>query len=211
MPTFGSVNILMTPGKNLFHLVNSGTEDRQSIFMGESAAPSLRQSMIKRLSSTVQFQNQISELSEDEYLDLIFTADKKKIYSFNEPILKIVKSENNLFYIPRRSIKIGPAIISSIGFWISNEITNKQYREFANDIITHPEKIIKWVSHDRNPINGSYETKTNVELYSEVAKDLIDSTKEVNVYLDSKVITVNILDYLNKKGILQFPCRWCAF
>ncbi len=224
---FMTENIFLLPGKNLFHLANSGDMNFPSLFMGESANVTLRYSMIKNLSKDIDYSNRIGELSEDRFLNLIFNGNEIEIEQFKEPSLRDILVQDNMFFIPSRSIEIAfnnrKGFSSMTNFWISNEITNKEYRKFTAEILSNPNKILRWENGERNPLSGAYEVKTNVEIYSEVAKNLIDSSLEVRVWHNSKILILNILDYLNNSDFDSYPvvgvpvkgaefyCKWWSY
>jgi len=206
---FSRENIFLLPGENLFHLANSGDKDYPSLFMGESANVTLRYSTIRKLRNNIDYSNRIGELSDDEFLDLILNANKSQIDQFKESKLREIKVSDNMFLIPSRSIEITfdnrKGISQMNSFWISNEISNKEYRKFTTEILSNPNRILRWENGEWNSISRAYEIKTNVEIYSEVAKNLIDSSLEVQVWYNSKILKLNVIDYLNNSDFDLYP------
>ncbi|MBT6998929.1 MAG: histidine kinase [Prolixibacteraceae bacterium] len=208
LPT-GRENIFLLPGKNMFHLVNSGSKEVPSLYMGESANTTLRHSLIKRMSLNLDVSNRFSELTENEHLNLILSASKSDLERFKELSYKNIRIKNNLFFVPRRAVKMNVELrsttIASDSFWISNEITNKEYRKFADDIISNPKKIIQWEKMEFSSTSKMFEKKTNVEIYSEIAKSLIDSSLAVDAFFEGNIREINIIEYLNNRKFDNYP------
>lgn len=71
--------------------------------------------------------------------------------------------------------------VSVEAFWMSNEITNSEYREYVDYVIQHPNDKICWVDY-ANAAKDKGIPKTKEEYiicvkYSEIVGDIIDSTK----------------------------------
>ena len=208
LPT-GRENIFLLPGKNMFHLVNSGSNEVPSLFMGESANITLRHSLIRKMSRDTEVGNRFAELSEDEYLNLILSASKSDLERFKEPLFSNIRVKNNMFFVPRRAMKMKIDLRSRTtaidSFWISNEITNREYRKFADDIISNPNEIIQWKKMEFSLTSKMFEKKTNVEIYSEIAKSLIDSSQVVDVFFEGNIREIDIVEYLNSKQFDNYP------
>jgi two-component sensor histidine kinase len=216
------------PGTNLFQLVKSGNSDLPCLFMGESAMPALRQSIVRKFSNEIVFSNNLAAMSDTERDEFFKNARYDDIVGLKSLVLKDIKVKDNIFFVPRRSTKIyvksgsrpHMSTVSSVGFWISNEITNKEYREFANDIISNPENILRWEERKYNSSISSYEEFKAVEIYSEIARSLIDSALNVTVFYEKQLQKINIIKYLNDDRYNDFPavgvplkgaeyyCRW---
>lgn len=61
--------------------------------------------------------------------------------------------------------------ISIPPFWMSNEITNKEFREFTDDINKHPNDTLNWIIFES--ANNSHINKSVA--YKQISNDLIDT------------------------------------
>ena len=212
LPT-GTGSIYLVPGSNIFHLANSGNRNLPWLFMGNNASLASRQSLIQQLRKDKVVSNNLAALSANEKDEFLKTASYDDIINLKTITQKNIKVKDNLFYVPRRNVRMKLntssrnvyAHVSSVGFWISNEITTREYREFASDIISNPEGILRWKDRRYDSSISSYEEFTAVEIYSEVAKSLIDSSLEVNVFYEGKLQKENIIRYLNDERYNDFP------
>ncbi|NQU87373.1 MAG: histidine kinase [Mariniphaga sp.] len=205
----GRENIFVVPDKNLFHLINTGINGFTSFYMGPGASISLRSNLIDEWSKDYNIQNRVNELNKDEFLNLIFKADFLELEKIKNPIFKNMKQKHEMFFIPRRSVRyleLGRSVVIGVdSFWISNEVTNKEYRKFAMDIINNPDQVLKWEEAGRNPTTGIYERNIELELYSEISKHLVDSTCVVNILYKGEELEIGIDEYLNGKKFNDYP------
>lgn len=201
--------IFLIPGKNLFHLVNTGIKEFPSLFMDECSDVSLRLNLINTWSKDYHVQNRYTELNEKEYQNLIFKASYQELEQFKKPQFKNLRQKSNLFFIPRRTFyhtsSLGIGAASTDSFWISNEITNKEYWEFASDILNHPDNILQWSIIERNKVGRGNDTIREAKVYSEIAKKLVDSAYVVNVAIKGTTAKIGITEYLTKKEYRDYP------
>ena len=107
--------------------------------------------------------------------------------------------------------------VSVQSFFMSNEITNKEYREFVNDLRLHPTDSltrldIRRASYNRFIPNDSLKTKhqhwktwfTSIK-YSELLKNIIDSNVWANEFSDSKKMQEKYLHYFSDKYFDDYP------
>jgi hypothetical protein len=93
------------------------------------------------------------------------------------------------------------------GFWMSNEITNKEFREFYLDISAYPDSSFKWIDIKRqdNPISHKI-------MYSDVATDIAenelwkDDSRYREVLFDKKYNDYPVVGVSYKAA--QYYCWW---
>lgn len=109
------------------------------------------------------------------------------------------------------------AIISVDAFWMSNEITNREYREFVNYIRSNPDKLLYQVVYKQDekylPGEGTTYGPTTLIIdpikYSSIAVDLIDSTALERIYTKYKnYLTSKKYDNYPVTGITQKQATW---
>lgn len=76
------------------------------------------------------------------------------------------------------------ATVSVDAFWMSNEITNSEYREYVNDVKQHPDGHLYWIDYEKAVKDKNLsKTKEGMQKYtmslkySEIVRDIIDVTK----------------------------------
>ncbi len=96
------------------------------------------------------------------------------------------------------------------GFWISNEITNKEFREFYEDIKANPDSSFSW--YDVNNKNEDGSSKIVSVKYSEIIDELIDNTVWANVPGYENYFTSKVFDNFPVTGVsyqsAQYFCWW---
>ncbi len=97
--------------------------------------------------------------------------------------LWISKDPKGMHFIPpgNYTFKDGETekTLSINGFWMSNEITNREFREFTDDLKAHPDSSFAWYDFNNKTEDGSYVIKKI--LYSDILNDIIDNSVWKNV------------------------------
>ena len=112
----------------------------------------------------------------------------------------------NMFFIPQgcyvNNFNKPNDTISIYAFWISNEVTNAEYKEFLNYAETHPNEKLSWVNlknpkliQYKNLPPSSIDRKEYTEsiTYAEIFELLIDLTKQPSE------------DYFTNKKFSKYP------
>ena len=133
-------------------------------------------------------------------------------------ILLTKKNKNDLVFIPMgeyedTSIINGDTITKTIyvnSFWMSNEITNKEYREFIDYIKSHPEEKMFWIDTEKalNDHGDNWRDFINDYLVSvqnsELVKDIIDTAVWIN-YFKNSVMAKLYSHYFTDKALDNYP------
>lgn len=94
------------------------------------------------------------------------------IFGFMITFACFAKEHNDLSLVPRGSFKVQdanvPRTLSIDNFWMSNEITNKEFREFFTQIKNSPDDSLAWLD-----ISGMRSGKTNKPRIVKVAYSAI--------------------------------------
>lgn len=103
------------------------------------------------------------------------------------------KKNNDLTLVPRGSFSVQHAenkkTISVDNFRMSNEITNKEFREFYNQIKSSPNDSISWIDPS-NIINGKMSNPTIIsKAYSEIIESLMDEATWKSVFENGDYFT----------------------
>lgn len=104
------------------------------------------------------------------FLSLMMSAQSKKYFD---------SKPKDMEFVPQGSFKMqvdsSTKTISVDAFWMSNEITNKEYREFTDYAIQHPTDSLSWVNFDNttNALNIKEHIKSCT--YQQLYPELIDS------------------------------------
>ena len=123
-----------------------------------------------------------------KYIILIVLGSLISALSYSQKLKGYDINPNGMVYCPQGSyekvkLQDGDSIkvtISVAPFWISNEITNKEYREFYNHVKQTPNDTIYWIDYRRLSIDSKSLTRENIMSYlnkkshSEILSDLID-------------------------------------
>lgn len=95
----------------------------------------------------------------------------------------------------------GEKTITIMGFWMSNEITNKEFREFYEDIKAYPDSSFSW--YDFTKISEDKDYQIVSIKFSEVLNELIDES------LWTKIPGYE--DYFRSKAFDNFPVTGVSF
>jgi formylglycine-generating enzyme required for sulfatase activity len=134
------------------------------------------------------------------------------------------KKPRGMAFVPQGSFecRINDTIrnISVDAFWMSNEISNKEYREFTDYAIQHPNDTLFWV--DLKKAAGNLNAKQHLEhtTYSQILPTLIDSfaladqysagsgeyNKYKNYFTDKAFDSYPVVGVSNKSAV--FFCIW---
>lgn len=142
---------------------------------------------------------------------------------FSQSTKSFESQPKGMFFVPKGSFIMKVLVNNDTlnatttveSFWMSNEITNSEYREFVNDLKQHPEEVIgqfDYASMIRN--NENLETKgvgqkyLKIVKFSEISVDIIDESKlPYNDYFTNKKY-----DKYPVVGVSQrhaaFYCKW---
>lgn len=102
--------------------------------------------------------------------------------SFSQNLKKNAQDPKGMILVPGSTYvaEIGPGITRDVkvdDFWMSNEITNKEFRNFYEDIINNPNDTITWVdlSKMKRTSDGKMTKPVVVkEAYKDIAPKIID-------------------------------------
>lgn len=115
------------------------------------------------------------------------------------------KDPKGMKFIPPGSFKYddgtGEKTISIMGFWMSNEITNKEFREFYEDIKANPDSSFSW--YDFTKISEDKDYQIVSIKFSEVLNELINES------LWAKIPGYE--DYFRSKAFDNFPVTGVSY
>lgn len=102
--------------------------------------------------------------------------------SFSQNLKKNAQDPKGMILVPGSTYiaEIGPGIMRDIqvdDFWMSNEITNKEFRQFYTDIINNPNDTITWVDLSKMKRTSDNKMANPVvvkEAYKDIAPKIID-------------------------------------
>jgi formylglycine-generating enzyme required for sulfatase activity len=111
---------------------------------------------------------------------------------------------HNMHFIPEGVlVEDSGRKVTFASFWISNQVTNEEFREFWNDVKNNPQEELIW--GDMTTASQPIVKKIG---YSEILKDTLDSTKwptehyfEAREFNDSPVIGVS-------EDLAKLYCIW---
>lgn len=133
------------------------------------------------------------------------------------------KAPKNMYYVPSGTLELkDDSLINKIsvqGFFMSNEITNKQYRAFTDYVMLHLNDSICWVEMDSHNMKDPFDQKNMIakkvcSQYSSFSNNLIDST------IMEKAAAVRYKNYFTDIKFDEYPvvgvsfnqatmyCRW---
>jgi len=149
------------------------------------------------------------------FSSLLVNAQSKKYFD---------PKPKDMEFVPQGSFKmqIDSSIktISVDAFWMSNEITNKEYREFTDYAIQHPTDSLLWIDFDKTTNSANIKEHTRSCTYQQLYSDLIDSlsiSKDYPINSDrynkyKKYFTDKSFDNYPVVGVSQkgarFYCIW---
>lgn len=145
------------------------------------------------------------------FVSLLSLQAKSQITSVKP---KTVKSPKGMKFIPPGKCSYnggeGLETKSIQGFWMSNEITNKEFREFYEDVKSNPDSSFSWYDIKNKNEDGSY--KIVSIKYSEILDKLIDVTvwksiPEYENYFTDKVFDKYPVTGINYKSAMYY-CWW---
>lgn len=115
------------------------------------------------------------------------------------------KDPKGMNFIPPGSFNYddgtGEKTISIQGFWMSNEITNKEFRKFYEDVKANPDSSFSWYDYTQKSEDKNYKVVTIK--YSEVLDELIDES------LWAKIPGYE--DYFRSNAFDNFPVTSVSF
>ncbi|HNQ66890.1 MAG TPA: SUMF1/EgtB/PvdO family nonheme iron enzyme [Bacteroidales bacterium] len=147
------------------------------------------------------------------FVSLLSLQAKSQITSVKP---KAVKSPKGMKFIPPGMCSYnggeGLETKSIQGFWMSNEITNQEFRMFYEDIKANPDSMFIWFDIKEKDKNGNY--KTDSIRYSEILDELIDVTvwkhiPEYENYFTDKAFDKYPVTGINYKSAMYY-CWWIS-
>jgi len=102
-------------------------------------------------------------------------------------------------------------IVSVQAFYMSQEITNREYRAYANDILKHPADSLCWIDWSKMPKNNLPMKNKDASMfrtgvsYSDVAKDIIDTNIWQNEFNNNKEVKALYQHYFSDPAFDSYP------
>jgi len=119
-------------------------------------------------------------------------------------------------FIPRGSVSVQdaetPKTISVDNFWLSNEITNKEFRQFYNQIKNSPNESFEWIDITSIKNDGTSKAKIIKVAYSEIINKLMDESAWKSVFGEGEYFTNPKYDNYPVVGVTwegaRYYCIW---
>jgi formylglycine-generating enzyme required for sulfatase activity len=119
-------------------------------------------------------------------------------------------------FVPKGSFDIQvtntPQTISIDNFWMSNEITNKEFREFYNQIKSSPNDSFEWIDITSIVNEGTSKAKIIKVAYSEIINKLMDESAWKSVFEKGDYFTNPKYDNYPVVGVTwdgaRYYCNW---
>jgi formylglycine-generating enzyme required for sulfatase activity len=126
------------------------------------------------------------------------------------------QKNSDLIFVPTGQLSIpdapSPRIISVNSFWISNEITNKEFRLFYNQIINSPNDSMEWIDMPESKIGEMSKPKRVKTPYSSLRNKLMDEPTWKSVVEKGDYFTNPVYDNYPVVGVTwegaRFYCLW---
>lgn len=119
------------------------------------------------------------------------------------------KTPKGMAFVPMGTFEmedsIGKRSVSLPPFWVSSEISNKEYREFTDDALAHPNKVLSWVQlvNDNQPITMyTGQPVTMDDILQAIAVDSMALAKE---YEAGSEEYKKYSDYFTNKKFDRYP------
>lgn len=126
------------------------------------------------------------------------------------------QKDKDLTFVPRGSFSVqdaeAPKTISIDNFWMSNEITNKEFREFYNQIKSSPNDSISWIDLSSTKNGKMSKPKVISKAYSDIIDRLIDESACKSIFDKGDYFTNSKYDNYPVIGVTwegaRYFCIW---
>ncbi len=126
------------------------------------------------------------------------------------------QKSNDFILVPKGSFSIQEAVtpitISIGNFWMSNEITNKEFRLFLNQIKNSPKDTIEWIDFSGIKNGGTSKPKVIKVAYSDLFEKLMDESAWKSIFREGDYFTNPKYDHYPVLGVTwegaRYYCIW---
>jgi formylglycine-generating enzyme required for sulfatase activity len=138
---------------------------------------------------------------------------------FTGSFSQFIKAPGDMQFVPSGSFTMTTVenkdtihrIISVQSFYMSDEITNKQYREFVNFILDHPGDSLCYIDYERVAKDKADNNKFDHNKYlicarnAEISKHIMDTSVWGNMFTDDKPMQEKYRHYFTDKAFDDYP------
>jgi len=131
-------------------------------------------------------------------------------------ILGFSQKNNDFALVPQGSFSVqGTGTLKTItfeSFWMSNEITNREFREFYNQVKNSPNDSISWIDISSYKNDGKSKVKVISIAYSDLIDKLMDESAWKSVFSQGDYFTNPKYDNYPVVGVTwegaNYYCNW---